>query len=635
MDNIAPRSNPLHKRWITLGIAGLLFISPSVLQGCDALTGAEENETQLQFDDRVNVKTAQQKNKLRHPALLTGAKRQFTGSAGKTGEVTSLFLAFNEYEADGITPRVLNKFEVTNRILEEYGITRRVLGKYGITKRVLSQYDVTRRILQQYDITRRILDKYGITPRVLSKYNDLLSVDLLNSNGLTADVLAEEGLTQEDLDDFNSLSRLLNEHDLTLETFVAELDAAISSIRVKIFIDGVHLGVSIELNSDLLDDLLDEIADDPDILFVEPDITIQISELGMLSDGKQQNQIIPWGNTNVDAVTSSSEDMWTAKYFTNQLRVYVLDSGSMNTSGWDDAMVEEQKDFTMLFENPDEMYWEEDDAQDVTGFDPGTRGNPLDESGHGSHIAGTIGAMNNTFGIIGVAPGVSIHSLKVLTKEGRTDITTLLAAVDYVTRAKLNNPAIPMVVNMSLGVDIGTTTYNVLDEAIEASIEAGVIYVVAAGNDGQNAATYSPAHVTGAITVGAYNEQNLFSSFSNYGSSVDILAPGENIISLSHKINETKSFETILASGTSHAAPYVTGAVAWYLGDNPNATAAQVKAALLESANTEINGVPATTTLKALNVGRFTGTAQDGAVDDSADSNNDDAFTKVKRDKKW
>ncbi len=630
MTEHAPRRNPFQGKWTTLFIVTCIFLSPALLQGCDALIGVDKNETSPQIDERVNVKAAEQENKLRHPALLAGAKRQFVGSAGKTGESTSLFLAFNGYEADGITPRVLNKFEVTNRILEEYGITRRVLGKYGITKRVLSQYDVTRRILQQYDVTRRILEKYGITPRVLSRYNDLVSLDLLNSNGLTEDVLAAEGLTQEDLDSFNELSRLLNEYDLTLETFVAELDAAVSSIRVKIHIDGVHLGISIEIGSELLDELLEEIADDPDILFVEPDITIQTTELGMLSDGKHSNQIVPWGNTSVNAVAPNSEAMWTAKYFTNPIRVYVLDSGSMNTAGWDDAIVEEQKDFTMLFENPDEMYWEEDDAPDISGFDPGSQGNPLDESGHGSHITGIIGAMNNRFGIIGIAPGVSIHSLKVLTKEGRTDITTLLAAVDYVTRAKLENPAMPMVVNMSLGVDIGTTTYNVLDEAIEASIEAGVIYVVAAGNDGNNAATYSPAHVQGAITVGAYNEQNLFSTFSNYGSSVDILAPGENIISLSHKINETKSFESILASGTSHAAPYVTGAIAWYLGDHPNATAAQVADALIKSANSEINGVPTGTTIKTLNVAQFTGLSAD-SISDGEESSDDIVVRKEKK----
>ena len=172
-------------------------------------------------------------------------------------------------------------------------------------------------------------------------------------------------------------------------------------------------------------------------------------------------------------------------------------------------------------------------------------------------------------GIAGTAPGVQLHSLKVLTNAGNTDVTTLLAAVNYVTRFKLENPTAPVVVNLSLGVNLGTTTYNILDETIEKSIQAGVIYVVAAGNDGMDASTYSPAHVTDVITVGSYNERLDFSSFSNHGPVVDILAPGEDIISLSHLGSETDNLENILASGTSYAVPHVVGAIAHYLGGKP------------------------------------------------------------------
>ena len=563
--------------------------------------------------------------KLRHPALLDAAKRTIPGQAGKSSsDATDLFLAFNEYEADGITPRLLSKYELTNRILEEYGITRRVLSKYGVTKRILDKYGITRRVLNQYGITKRVLDKYGITPRLLSKYNDQVTMDLLAEHEVTEATLADEGLSIADIDGFNKLSALLNEYGLTVEEFIEELESYIPTIRIKVYVDGAHLGVTVSMDSDILDAFLEEIGDDPDILFAEPDAVFDTSDLGMVVGGKNKSQITPWGITNIAVPLLSKNQEKKAAY--QDVDVYILDSGAMKQNGWDDLNFATQKDFTMLFENPDQLLWEEDNAPDVSGFDPGGAGNPIDESGHGVHIAGTIGAKNDKIGVVGVASGIKLHSLKVLTKEGRTDITTLLAAVDYVTRAKQDNPDRPVVVNMSLGVDIGTTEYNVLDEAIEASIAEGVIYVAAAGNNGQNAATYSPAHVEDVITVGAYNEEGVFSDFSNYGAVVDIMAPGENIVSLSHLVKETKEAEAILASGTSYAAPHVTGAVARYLGDHPNATATEVSNALKDAATTTLTGLPSGTANRALNVGNLLAVTE--AVDNEEDN------TDSKKDKK-
>lgn len=586
------------QRWINLAMVALLLVSPVLLQGCDALTDANHLEDSLHPIDPEVVSSPPKRDILRHPGLLDASIRTTTGSAGKSSATTAgLFLAFNEYEADGVTPRILSKYEVTSRILEEYGITRRILDKYGITHRILDAYGITRRLLNQYDVTRRILDKYGVTPRLLSKYDDQVTSALLVEHGLTEEELAKEGLTMEDIEDFNRLSALLNEFGISIEEFIQELDTFIQTIRVKVFIDGAHLGITIAFDSEILNALLEEMRDDPDILFVEPDASFDLSDLGTVSDGWHDNQIVPWGITQINTpVPSNQNQYWTNYYRDNPVHVYILDSGASRNSGWDDLEYVEKKDFTMLFENPDSLYWDEENAPVVSGFDPGTQGNPFDEAGHGSHVAGTIGARNDYLGVVGVAPSVRIHSLKVLTREGRTDITTLLAAVDYVTRAKLENPDRPMVVNLSLGVDIGTTAYNVLDEAILNSIKAGVIYVAAAGNDGRDASTYSPAHVDQVITVGSYGSRKAYSSFSNFGPVVDILAPGEDIISLSHLIEETKSFESILASGTSFAAPHVTGAVARYLGSFPNASAGEVSNALKTAAVSQIKKVPANTT---------------------------------------
>ena len=564
-------------------------------QGCDSIT----SDNELTPDS--SPREAAQHKKLRHPGLLSAAERTAVGSAGKNGaSKTDLFLAFNTYEANGITRRVIDKYDVTKRILEEYGITRRVLDKYGITKRVLDSYGIKRRILNQYGITRRVLDKYGITPRVLSKYDDLVTMDLLATHDVTEATLIEEGLTLSDIEDFNKLSALLNKYGKSVEDYINDRESYQQPIRVKVYVDGAHLGTALSMESKITQAFLDEISDDEDIMFAEPDVTFSTTELGTFTDGGKESQIIPWGITDIVTPLIKDKDEKKASY--QDVSVYILDSGAIKKNSKDDLKYKEEKDFTMLFENPDVELWDEDHAPDVSGFDPGKDGNPLDETGHGAHVAGTIGASNNKYGVVGVASGIELYSLKVLDNEGRTDITTLLAAVDYVTRAKKKKPERPVVVNMSLGVDIGTTSYNILDEAIAASIAEGVIYVVAAGNDGRDVSTYSPGHVEGVITVGAYNMDGSVSSFSNYGPLVDVFAPGENIVSLSHIADEMKHGEAILASGTSYAAPHVTGAAARYLGENPTATPDEVAQAIKAAATAKLTDLPGNSANRALNV---------------------------------
>ena len=581
-----------------------LLLGGSILQGCDGLNEVDDADPDLRsaYTDPIAPENI---TKLRHPAQLANASRVRT--AGKlTTTTTDLVVTFNPYEADGITPRLINKFDLTNRILNEYGITRRVLNKYGITKRVLDQYGITRRVLNKYGITKRVLDKYGITPRVLSRYGDQLTDELLAEFGITDQVLANEGLTREDLTDFDTLSALVNTYNTSVEQFVSDLDSHLPDVRLKVHLDGTSLGMSISVNQDIINDFLEEVDTDSDILLVEPDVQFNISHLGRTNGDDYDNQITPWGIIDTRTPLPGILDVEDEKYISqNPVHVYILDSGAMPDTWMDDINYVEKKDFTMLFDNPDQLTWDEDFAPDVSGFDPGDAGNPYDESGHGTHIAGTIGAHNNLYGVVGVAPSVRIHSLKVLNARGQTDITTLMAAVDYVTRAKQENPDWPIVVNLSLGVDIGTTEYNILDEAIEASINEGVIYVVAAGNDGKNADTYSPAHVKDVITVGSYDRDHNFSYFSNYGKSVDVLAPGEDIISLSHRVEDTRSFESILNSGTSHAAPHVTGAIARYLGEKPNDDAKKILKELKKASKDKVNNAPQHTVEKMLSIEKF------------------------------
>jgi subtilisin family serine protease len=206
-------------------------------------------------------------------------------------------------------------------------------------------------------------------------------------------------------------------------------------------------------------------------------------------------------------------------------------------------------------------------------------------------------AMDNQEGVVGIAPGARVRALKVLRENGNTVLGSLIAVVDFLTERKLNNPSVPMVVNISLGANVRTTRYNGLDEAIRQSISVGVVYVIAAGNDGIDAATVSPAHVAEAITVGAHNASNALSSFSNYCAVIDIHAPGENVLTL------TKGNGLVYSSGTSLAAPHVAGAAALLLAQNPTLTPAQVRTQLLATARSTVTGVPSSTTNLSVYVG--------------------------------
>jgi len=200
-----------------------------------------------------------------------------------------------------------------------------------------------------------------------------------------------------------------------------------------------------------------------------------------------------------------------------------------------------------------------------------------------------------------------------------------MAALDYVMVQKLQNPNTPMIVNLSMGMDIETSAYNVLDEAVAQATENGVVVVVSAGNSGADASTYSPAHVAEAITVGAYDRGDGFTSYSNYGSAVDILAPGDEVVSLSHL--EGEEDDLILMSGTSMAAGHVTGVAALFLAQHPQASPAEVLTALIESGQPGIGGVPSGTTDKTVY-------ADDDDDDEDPPAETSLDFTKAEWDKK-
>ncbi|MFC3890134.1 S8 family peptidase [Lentzea rhizosphaerae] len=214
-----------------------------------------------------------------------------------------------------------------------------------------------------------------------------------------------------------------------------------------------------------------------------------------------------------------------------------------------------------------------------------------DGNGHGTHVAGTIGALDNGNGVVGVAPGARIWPVRVLNNQGSGSFSAIICGIDYVT-AHANEIE---VANMSLGGSGSDSACgsnkDAMHEAICRSVSAGVTYVVAAGNSAANSSTFVPATYAEVITVSALADFNgqpgggaastcradvddTFADFSNYGADVDVIAPGVCILSTW----KGGGYNTI--SGTSMASPHVAGAAALYKATHPSASPSAVKSAL-------------------------------------------------------
>jgi subtilisin family serine protease len=225
--------------------------------------------------------------------------------------------------------------------------------------------------------------------------------------------------------------------------------------------------------------------------------------------------------------------------------------------------------------------------------------NANDLNGHGTHVSGTIGAIDNGAGVVGMAPGARIWPVKVLTDAGSGLNSDVICGIDYVTA----NAASIEVANMSLGGEgaddgnCGNTDNDAMHKAICASVSAGITYVVAAGNDSADAATSTPAAYDEVITVSALADFNgqpgggapstcrsdvddTFAGFSNYGTDIDLIAPGVCIDS-TWMLGGYNSI-----SGTSMASPHVAGGAALYKATHPTATPAAVKSALQAAGST-------------------------------------------------
>jgi subtilisin family serine protease len=234
---------------------------------------------------------------------------------------------------------------------------------------------------------------------------------------------------------------------------------------------------------------------------------------------QQPDQEIPWGIDRIEA-----DLVWDVNT-ANTIKVAVLDSGIDLTHP--DLAANIKGNFNAI--NP--------------------RKSAKDDNGHGTHVAGTIGALNNTIGVVGVCPDIDLYAVKALNRNGDGYLSDVIDGLHWC----VNNGM--QVINMSLGASSGNQSFH---DAIIAVYDAGIVQVAAAGNESVAAVNY-PAWYPETIAVSAIDEFGNFASFSNYGPEIDVTAPGVNVKST------YKGGTYAIANGTSMATPHAAGVAALIL----------------------------------------------------------------------
>lgn len=288
-------------------------------------------------------------------------------------------------------------------------------------------------------------------------------------------------------------------------------------------------------SASLSDEQLAALRRDPAVAQIEPvHPTRAVAVQKMAADGQ------PWGLDRIDRHALSLDKQYRYDYDGAGIRAYVIDTGIEDT-------------------HPDIR------GRTLRMFDA-FGGNGMDENGHGTHVAATIGGTQ-----YGVAKKALLRGVRVLNKEGKGSTETLLQGLDWVAR----NAVRPAVVNISIRADLSIAVNQAIDNL---SAKTGILVVVAAGNDTQDACKISPASASSALAVAATNQSDQQTWFSNFGPCVSMYAPGDTILSAG------LGGGTQILSGTSMASPHVAGTAVLFKAKYGDLSAAALKTKLIQAA---------------------------------------------------
>jgi uncharacterized protein (TIGR03437 family) len=345
-------------------------------------------------------------------------------------------------------------------------------------------------------------------------------------------------------------NKVQDSYIVVLEDRVADVDGSAADLaglhrgQLKHIYKSAVRGFAVQLN----EKQALKLAEDPRVKYIEED--------GLVSIATTQSGAT-WGIDRIDQRDLPLSGTYTYNVNGSGVKAYIVDTGI-------------------------NIAHNEFGGRAINGFDAVDNTLPAaDCNGHGTHVSGTVGG--STYG---VAKGVTLVAVRVLDCAGSGTTAGVIAGVNWVATDHLAGQS--AVANMSLGGGVSQT----LDDAVAAAIADGVTFGVAAGNETADACGGSPSRVASAITVGSTTSTDARSSFSNFGTCVDIFAPGSSITSSWYSSNTA----TNTISGTSMATPHVVGAAALYLSANPGASPATVTSALITNSTpnkvTSPNGSP-------------------------------------------